>query len=115
MNYIVENKDSPDVIDQFLSTTDSAVAIIRYITEYLYKDLILDGLTDQQFTWAWMTYDNFNEVLGRYRLFFVNEYLSRAFQKGFAGSTCKDYFSGGLDKYTDAACGNADFNISNSR
>jgi hypothetical protein len=118
VNYVVENKDSPDTIDSFLGTPDSAVAIIRYITEYFYNDLILGGLSNQQFTWAWMAYDNFNEVFSRFKEFFVNAYLSRAFEKGFAtvGTTCADYFSGDvLGQYADAACSNPNFNITNGK
>jgi len=33
-------------------------------------------------------------MFDRYRLFMVNEYLSRAFRKAFAGLNCRDYFAG---------------------
>jgi hypothetical protein len=72
VNYVVNHKDSPDVIDQYLDTPDSGQTILRYITEYFYKEVILDGLTDDQFTWAWMTYQNFNEAFGTFKRFLIN-------------------------------------------
>lgn len=46
INYIVANKNSPDIIDQYLDTPGSGLAIIRYINQYFYQELILNGLTD---------------------------------------------------------------------
>lgn len=116
VNYIVENRDSFDTIDQYLNAPGSAAAIIRYISQYFYKELLLDGLTNQDFTWAWLAYDNFSELFGRYRWFLLGEYLSRAFQKNFAGLTCQDYFAGDvLGKYAETACNLAKFNITNDK
>jgi hypothetical protein len=38
VNYVVNHKDSPDIIDQYLNTPGSGGAILHYITDYLYSD-----------------------------------------------------------------------------
>lgn len=115
VDHLVLNKDSPDVLDQYLDTPGNGLSIVKYITEFFYDKLNRGGLSDEQFTWAWMTYQNFNEKFGLFKNFFITEYLSRAFEKAYPGLKCTDYFSGAvLSKYAEGACSKASLNITST-
>lgn len=116
INHLVLNKDSPDVLDQYLDTPGNGLSIVKYITEYFYDKLNKNGLSDEQFTWVWMTYQNFNERFGIFKNFMITQYLSRAFETAYKGLKCSDYFSGEvLGDYADKACNSANLNITSSR
>lgn len=101
----MKNIDSPDVIEQHFNVPGAANDLTDYVTKYFYKDLILDGLSDDKLAWAWLTYQNFNERFAIYKRFLLRQYLSRAMTKAFNNFTCQDYFnSPNLSKYAEKAC-----------
>lgn len=100
VNYIVENRQQPSIIEKLLNLeAGKGISIINYVSEYFMKEYTLGATPPQVFSWIWLVYQNFNRVWSQYLDFFINNLFGRAFYQKWADTKCTDYFQGDLEKY----------------